>query len=187
MKRIALVVILAMIAAPALLAQQTPDKDHGEIGVFFDGLRLHHANDTNFYGFGGRVGFNVHPNVQLEAEMAYDFARNFTVTTTNATTTTTSLRMINGLFGPKFQIGTRAVRAFVTVKGGILNFSTNHNLSGQITGINGGDTNGVFYPGGGLEFYASHFGLRAEIGDEMYFDNGANHNLRFTVGPQIRF
>ncbi len=188
MKRIALVMILALFAAPALLAQGAPDKDHGEIGAFFDMTRLHHANDTNFYGVGGRVGFNVHPNVQLEAEMAYDFSRNITVnTSTGVTSSSTNLRLLNGLFGPKFQVGTGAVRAFVTVKGGFLNFSTDHNLTGQLNGITGGDTNGVFYPGGGVEFYAGPLGLRAEIGDEMYFDNGANHNLRFTVGPQIRF
>lgn len=188
MKRIALVVILAMIAAPALLAQGTPDKDHGEIGAFVNWTRLHHANDTNFFGFGGRVGFNVHRNVQLEAEMAYDFSRNFTVTTSALPTSqNTHLRMLHGLFGPKFQVGTRAVRAFVTVKGGFLNFSTDHNLTGQINGITQGDTNGVVYPGAGLEAYAGWFGIRAEVGDEIYFDRGANHNLRVTIGPQIRF
>ncbi len=188
MKRIAMVIILALIAAPAIFAQGTPDKDHGEIGAFFNMTRLHHANDQNWYGFGGRVGFNVHPNVQLEAEMAYDFSRNFTVTTSALPTAqTTNLRMIHGLFGPKFQIGTGAVRAFVTAKGGLLNFSTDKNLQGQINGITQGDTNGVFYPGGGLEIYAGWLGLRAEIGDEIYFDNGANHNLRVAIGPQIRF
>lgn len=49
------------------------------------------------------------------------------------------------------------------------------------------DPNGVFYPAGGVEAFAGIFGVRAEIGDEMYFDNGANHNLRITAGPVIRF
>lgn len=187
MKRIVSVIILALVAAPIVFAQGTPDKDHGEIGAFFNMTKLHNANDTNFYGFGGRVGFNVHPNVQLEGEMAYDFARNFTVTTSTATSTTTRLRMLHGLFGPKFQVGTGAFRAFVTAKGGFVNFSTNHNLTGQIVGVPNGDTNGVFYPGGGIEAYAGWFGVRAEVGDEMYFDHGANHNLRVTIGPQIRF
>ena len=179
--------MLALMTAPMIFAQGTPDKDHGEIGAFFNMTRLRHANNTNFYGFGGRVGFNVHPNIQFEGEMAYDFARNFTVTTNNVTTSTTGLRLLHGLFGPKFQIGTGAVRAFVTAKGGFLNFSTSHNLTNQINGVSGGDTNGVFYPGGGIEAYAGIFGIRAEIGDEMYFDRGANHNLRVTIGPQIRF
>ena len=45
----------------------------------------------------------------------------------------------------------------------------------------------LFYPGGGIELFAGRFGIRAEAGDEMYFDRGANHNLKFTIGPQIRF
>jgi hypothetical protein len=187
MKRIVLVMILALVAAPVVFAQGTPDKDHGEVGAFFNWTRLHNANDTNFYGVGGRVGFNVHPNVQIEGEMAYDFAKNFTITTSSFTTSTRNLRMLHGLFGPKFQVGTGAIRAFATVKGGFLNFSTDHNLANQFTGVPNGDTHGVFYPGGGIEAYAGWFGFRAEVGDEMYFDNGANHNLRVTVGPQIRF
>jgi hypothetical protein len=45
----------------------------------------------------------------------------------------------------------------------------------------------VFYPGGGVEFNAGRLGIRVEAGDEIYFDNGANHNFRLTAGPQIRF
>ncbi len=187
MKRIVLVIILALIAAPVVFAQGTPDKDHGEVGAFVNLTRLHNANDTNFFGIGGRVGFNVHPNVQLEGEMAYDFAKDFTVTTTSVSATTFRLRMLHGLFGPKFQVGTGAFRAFVTAKGGFVNFSTNHNLTTQINGVPNGDTNGVFYPAGGIEAYAGWLGIRAEVGDEMYFDHGANHNLRATIGPQIRF
>ena len=57
-----------------------------------------------------------------------------------------------------------------------------------VSSIQNGNTNGVFYPGGGLEFFAGHvLGIRAEVGDEMYFDNGANHNLKVTFGPQFRF
>jgi hypothetical protein len=187
MKRIAVVIIFALIAAPVVFAQGNPDKDHGEVGVFFDLTRLHNLNNTNFYGVGGRVGFNVHPNVQLEAEMAYDFARNFTITTSSFTTSTFRLRVLNGLFGPKFQVGTRAIRGYVTAKGGFVNFSASHNLISQFNGISTGDTNGVFYPAGGVELYTGWLGIRAEVGDEIYFDNGANNNLRFTIGPQIRF
>jgi hypothetical protein len=49
------------------------------------------------------------------------------------------------------------------------------------------DLNGVFYPGGGIEAFAGILGIRAEAGDEMYFENGANHNLKVTVGPVLRF
>jgi len=29
--------------------------------------------------------------------------------------------------------------------------------------------------------------LRLEVGDEIYFDDGTQNNLRVTFGPQIRF
>jgi hypothetical protein len=49
--------------------------------------------------------------------------------------------------------------------------------------------NGVFYPGAGVEAFAGILRLRAEIGDEIYFDNTANANndLKITVGPVFRF
>jgi hypothetical protein len=180
-----LIAALVLMSAPATFAQ-----NHGEVGVFADYVRLHHADNANFLGLGGRVGFNLQSHVQLEAEMSYDFEKSFTTTTTNGGTVTltrTGLRLLHGMFGPKFQTGGEAVRAFVVLKGGFLNFSTNSSLSGQFSGITGGDTNGVFYPGGGVEFFGGPIGVRLEVGDLMYFDRGANHNLRFTVGPQIRF
>ena len=96
--------------------------------------------------------------------------------------------MAHFLFGPKLQFGgSGPVRVFVTAKGGLLNFSTDTSFSGQVSNIPVSDTNGVFYPAGGIEFFAGWLGLRFEAGDEMYFDHGANHNLRITAGPQIRF
>ena len=58
----------------------------------------------NFVGIGGRAAFNVHPNVQLEAEMSYDFKRNLTGVFPNGVTTqfvNTNLRPLTGLFGPQ--------------------------------------------------------------------------------------
>ncbi len=192
MKRIpfALIAALLLTAAPAMFAQ-----NHGEVGVFADYVRLHHADDANFVGLGGRAAFNIHPNIQLEGEMSYDFARSFTTTTTTGGTVTVNrsdLRLLHGLFGPKIQTGGQAIRAFATVKGGFLNFGVNNQtpINGfptQIGNVASGDTNGVLYPGGGVEFFAGPFGLRLEAGDLIYFDNGANHNLRITFGPQIRF
>lgn len=194
MKRFALLAAIAMaLCVPAAFAQ-----NHGEVGVFADYVRLHHANDANFVGLGGRVGFNVHNNVQLEAEMSYDFEKTFTNSFTDGagsiTTVRSGLTLLHGLFGPKIQTGGGPVRLFGTLKGGFLNFratsttsSIGGNFGNQIGGILGGDTNGVFYPGGGVEAYIGPIGLRAEVGDLMYFDNGANHNLRVTFGPSIRF
>jgi hypothetical protein len=193
MKKIVLAVIAVLVlsAAPAVFAQ-----DHGEVGVFADYVRLHHANDANFWGVGGRVGFNVHSHVQLEAELSYDFDQSFTSTFTNGgvvTVNRTNLRLLHGMFGPKIQTNVGPVRAFVLLKGGLLNFNgsggaaTFGNVSNQLANIRGGDTNGVFYPGGGVEFFAGPIGLRVEAGDLMYIDRGANHNLRLSFGPTFRF
>ncbi len=190
----ALALLLAMVA-PSASAQSNDDKNHGNFGVFFDYTRLQFAKQ-NFFGVGGRLGLNVHPHVVLEAEMAYDFERNATASITdlsgNTTTVRSNLRLIHGLFGPKFQT-TGPVRVFFVLKGGLLNFSvarsgvTAGNVSNQFGNIADGDTNGVFYPGGGVESNAGFFGLRLEAGDEMFFDNGAQHNFKFMGGPQIRF
>lgn len=183
---------------------QHPPKDphtmnHGEIGVFGDMFRISpaHAGAVNFLGLGGRIGFNVHPNVALEAEMNYDFERNYTtVSSTGGTTTTvrSGLRPLTGLFGPKFQLGTSGpFRAFITAKAGFIEFSTSsHAASTGSVGsafdqFGGNSTHFAAYPGGGIEAYLGPIGIRVEAGDEIYLNNGANNNLRVTFGPQIRF
>lgn len=185
-------IILALLCAPALLAQES---DHVEIGAFADYFRFSQVTPVeNFVGVGGRVGFNVHPDIQLEAEMAYDFQRNFTSTFSNGVTTefvTTKFRTLHGLFGPKFQTGSGSVRLFVTGKVGFDNFSvSNQGATTGFTntvGLTNGTTDFTVYPGGGVELFAGWFGVRAEAGDEIYFNNGAHNNLRVTFGPQIRF
>lgn len=194
MKKLLFILILAMAATPAAFAQTTDDTyNRGEVGVFLDFLRLKHT-EQNMFGVGGRAGFNVHPNVQLEGELAYDFRANRANTVTVGAVTTTyrsDLRTLSALFGPKFHTN-GPVRVFGVLKGGILNFSVSTTgaplgFEGTARNIADGDTNGVFYPAGGIEAFAGWFGFRAEVGDLMYFDRGANHNLRFTVGPQFRF
>jgi hypothetical protein len=181
------------LAAPMLMAQ---DADHIEVGAFVDYFRLnnHAAPVSNFLGVGGRAAFDLNPDVQLEAEMAYDFKRNYTSTFSNGITSETvnsNFRTLHGFFGPKFQTGSGAFRVFVTGKVGFDNFSVN-NQSAQ-TGFTNtvGLTNGAIYfavyPGGGIEAFAGPIGLRAEIGDDIYFDSGAHNNMRVTVGPQLRF
>lgn len=198
MKRFAILcalgLCLAMIA-PAASAQGNDDKNHGNFGVYFDYTRLQFAKN-NFFGVGARLGLNVHPHIVLEGEMAYDFERNATASITdlsgNTTTVRSNLRLIHGLFGPKIQT-TGPIRVFAVLKGGLLNFSggntavTTGNVGNQVGNVLNGDTNGVFYPGGGVEFNAGFIGLRLEAGDEIFFDNGANHNFKFMGGPQIRF
>jgi hypothetical protein len=186
--------------------QQTPpaqsnrfERDHGEIEAFAEYLRFSPAGSTtNYVGLGGLVGFNAHPNLALEAQMSYDFARNFSTSTTNGVTTTfttTSVRPLVGLFGPKLQFGTSGpVRVFVAGKVGFIDFSTNTSgavsgtsVSGAVAGVGGSGTHLAVYPGGGIEMFANWLGLRLEAGDEVYLNNGTYNNLRVTAGPVIRF
>lgn len=198
MKRIVLVMAIAALLVPASAFAQDDDWNRGSVGIFFDYTRLKHSN-LNMYGVGGRVGFNVHPNAQIEVEGAYDFSKSYSASvfdpiTGDTTSTPSDLRLVHLLIGPKFQTS-GPVRVFASFKGGILNFNTcvadasNSTNAGKctLTNIGNGDTNGAFYPSGGIEAYAGWFGVRVEAGDLMYFDNGANHNFRLTVGPQFRF
>lgn len=185
--------LFALFLAPVAFAQNTDTYDRGEVGVFVDFLRLQHAQ-VNQFGIGGRAGFNMHKNLQLEAEGAYDFRQSGQDTVTVGAVTSTyraDLRTTSFLFGPKFHT-TGPVRVFGTLKGGILNFSVSSTaaplgFTNTLRTIRDGDTNGVFYPAGGIEAFAGWFGVRVEAGDMMYFDRGANHNFRLTVGPQFRF
>lgn len=178
--------------------------NHVEVGAFGDLFRVKPSggNAVNFVGLGARVGFNVHPNIALEAEMSYDFDRNYTAINTGgntgtvtSTTVSSRTRPLTGLFGPKFQFGTSGpFRAFVTGKVGFTEFShfTGTTVSGQTFSnafdqFGGGTTHIAVYPGGGLEAFAGPIGLRLEAGDQIYFNNGAYNNLRVTFGPTIRF
>lgn len=186
-------ILLLLLTAPTLLAQD--DSNHIEIGVFAEYFRMTDVTPTqNFVGLGGRAAVNVHPSIQLEAEMGYDFKRSFAQTFTNGVSTelvNTQLRTLHGFFGPKFQTGSGAFRIFVTGKVGFENFSvTNNNATTGFTnsvGLNSGTTRFAVYPGGGLEAFAGPIGVRAEIGDDIYFLNGAHNNLRISLGPQFRF
>jgi hypothetical protein len=45
----------------------------------------------------------------------------------------------------------------------------------------------VLYWGGGLQGHLGPIGLRLDVGDEIYFNNGSHHNLRVAFGPVFRF
>jgi hypothetical protein len=197
MKRVLWFVILGLSMPCAMLAQSssTNGSDHVELGAFADYLRLDTPNPAiNFVGVGGRAAFNVHRNVQIEGEMSYDFARSFTNTFTdgaNLDFVRTKVRPLTGLFGPKFQTS-GPFRAFVTAKVGFVNFSSTSEgvlpgFTGSLGAVNAGNTQFALYPGGGVEGFWGPFGLRLEVGDEIYFDNGANNNLKVTFGPAFRF
>jgi len=200
MKRVFWFAILcALLAAPSWLAAQEGhgDYDHATVGIFADYFRLSPSSSstTNFVGFGARAGFNTSHHVQIEGEMNYDFERNFTTTINNGvstTFTTTRLRPLTGLFGPKFSTP-GPFKFFVTGKVGFVNFTrttaavTPGTVGNAVSGVGGAGTHLAVYPGAGLEGFWGPFGLRAEIGDEVYFSNGTFNNLRVTFGPQLRF
>jgi hypothetical protein len=186
-------ILVLLCAAPALWAQDISE-DHAEVGAFADYFRLSATTpEENFLGLGGRAAFNVQPWIQIEAEMAYDFQRNYTSTYSNtvtSTTVTSHLRTLQGFFGPKFQTGSGPVRFFVTGKVGFDNFSVTNatppaGFTNAVTLTN--STRFAVYPGGGIEAFAGPIGVRAEVGDDIYFLNGAHNNLRVSLGPQFRF
>lgn len=192
-----------VVPATAQLVQNPPREqstlNHGDFSVYGDLFRVSPKSypTLNFLGLGGRVGFNVHPNVALEAEMNYDFEQNYTTvqgTGASSTTITSGVRPLTGLFGPRFQFGTSGpFRAFLTGKAGFLEWSTSgkspsgSTFTGAFGQFGSNSTNFAAYPGGGIEAFLGPIGLRVEAGDEIYLDNGANNNLRVTFGPSFRF
>jgi hypothetical protein len=188
---VGLAVLAFAIASPSLYAQEG---NHGVAGIYGDYFRLN-ATGTDYLGIGGRVGFNVAPRVQLEGQMTYDFEQSFTTITATPISTfvqRSNVTLLHGLFGPKFVLGTEHARLFGTVQGGFLRFGVNNGSTGSsfVTSVNGfGDTNtnGALYPGGGGEFYVGPIGIRVDVGDLIYWNGGANHNLVLKFGPQIKF
>lgn len=169
-------------------------QDHGEVGAFADYFRVQ-ALPLDLVGVGGRASVNIAQHVQLEGELAYDFERAFGTASNNGASLTaerSGMRALHGMFGPKFQVGTGAWRAFVTVKGGVVDFnfsnlSPTSGFDSAIDNLRTNSVNGVLYPGGGVEAYLGPIGLRLDVGDQIYFNNGANHNLAVTFGPHIQF
>jgi hypothetical protein len=194
MKRcLGLFIASLFFAVPMVVAQE--HSDHAEVGVFADYFRFSDPGPTrNFVGLGGRAAFAIRSTVQIEAEMSYDFGRNYTSTFSNGFTTevvNSQLHTLHGFFGPKFQTGSGPFRVFVTGKVGFDNFGVSGGNAGagfvNTVGLTNGATYFALYPGGGVEAFAGPIGLRAEIGDDIFFNNGAHNNLRVTFGPQLRF
>jgi hypothetical protein len=200
-KAIYILSLITVLIAPTVFAQ-TPAQasnwsDHVEAGVFGEMFRLNNS-DTNFAGVGARLGVNIAPVVQLEGEVSYDFAQTFSEGFTNnangsVTFVNSNLRVLHGLFGPKLETNRGPVRFFITAKGGAVNFRFDPRPAGygtfasQVDNLRANNVDAVFYPGGGAEAFFGPIGLRLDVGDEIYFNNGAYNNLRITFGPSIRF
>jgi hypothetical protein len=189
------IALMAVVCAALGLGIPAHAQNHGEVGVFADYFRVQ-SIPVDMVGVGGRVSVNVHPNIALEGELAYDFDKGFGQAFDNGTGTITlqrsGLRAFHGMFGPKFQVGTGALRAFATVKGGFVNFDVTgagpvSGFSSAVDNLRTDNVNATFYPGVGVEAYLGPIGLRLDAGDQIYFNHGANHNVMVTFGPHIRF
>ena len=196
MKRLfGILLICLLFAVPTLVAQESSHTDRAEVGIFAEYFRFSDPGPTsNYIGLGGRAAFNLNSSAQIEAEMGYDFERNYTSTFSNGVTTAnvqSRLRGLHGLFGPKFQTGSGPIRLFVTGKVGFENFTvTNAGAPtgfANAVGLGNGSTFFALYPGGGIEAFAGPIGVRAEVGDNIFFNNGMHNNLRVSFGPQFRF
>src|SRR5215471_5861301 len=167
-KRALLAGFLMCLALVFSAFSQNIDKNRGDFGVYFDYTRLQFA-DVSLFGVGGRAGFNVHRNIALEGEFAYDFSRAvgasclappFTVDCSQP-----NVRLLHGLFGAKLQT-TGPVRVFAVFKGGFMNFGVSALIvpafSGGSTTIHDGETHAALYPGAGVEFGRGRIAFRFE-------------------------
>ena len=187
------IALLLSASSPRLFAQ-----GRVEAGIFLDYLSISQTSTNNF-GLGGRFGYRIHRKVMMEAELAYDYGINFheayrNITNGNITAIgRTSIGVTHGLFGPTLQPAKGRLRPFVTVKGGFVDFRLSPSLlpltsfESTLLGIRTSSLNAAMYPGAGIEASLGPVGLRFELGDEIYFNNGAHNNLRITFGPILRF
>jgi hypothetical protein len=192
MKRIALLLFLAGWLVPLASAQ-----DHFQVGAYGDYFRITQTN-TNMAGIGGRVGYKVFSHVMFEGEMNYDFDQAFTEhcvsTGCTVSVANSNLKVLHGLAGPKIIGGHGAIRPFLAIKGGFINFQLNPkpaSFGSFVTSVNNlraNNVTGVLYPALGAEGHLGPIGLRLEGGDEMYFvGNTTHHNVRVAFGPFLRF
>jgi len=193
MRKLAVITVILLSCGGTLFGQQRI-----EAGVFLDYLAISQTNTSNF-GIGGRFGYRIHRNVMFEGELAYDYGINFDEGYRNiingniAAIENTSIGVTHGLFGPMIQPAKGGFRPFVTLKGGFMDFRLSpgllpySNLASTVLGIRTSTLNAALYPAAGVEASLGPVGLRFEVGDEIYFNNGAHNNLRITFGPIVRF
>ncbi|HXY24818.1 MAG TPA: hypothetical protein VEI73_09215 [Candidatus Acidoferrum sp.] len=192
MKRVALLLLFSGWLVPLASAQ-----DHAQVGIYADYFRLSQTS-TNMAGLGGRAGFKLLPHLMVEAEMSYDFQQAFTEGFTNpsggaVTFVNSNTKVLHGLGGLKVIGGHHAIRPYLTLKGGIVNFQLNPrpaSVSGFVSSVQNlraNNVSGALYPGAGVEGHLGPVGLRLEGGDEIYFAGTTHHNARISFGPFLRF
>jgi hypothetical protein len=196
MKRFLYLIVAFSFLTPVAFAQAR-GSDHISVGVFGNFLRLSDSS-ISLGGVGARLSVNVAPRFQLEAESSYNFEQvffsGFSDSNGTVSVSTTHVRSLDGLFGPKLYSNKGPVRLFVTAKGGFTNFNINtspavtfNQIANTFEGLRGSNVFGTFYPGGGAEAFWGPIGVRVDVGDEIFFHNGTHNNLRVSFGPTIRF
>ena len=184
--------LLLCALSPQLRAQK-------RVEAFLDFLGISQTKTNNF-GLGGRFGYRIHRRIMLEGELAYDYGINFNeaireVSNGNiAAIQRTSIGVTHGLLGPKLQPAReRGFHPFLTAKAGFMDFRLSPSLlplpplASTLIGLRTSNLNFALYLAGGMEPAFGPLGLRLELGDEIYFNNGAHNNLRITFGPILRF
>lgn len=190
--RIRTILLLSWLLAPALAASA----QHLELGAFgsYGNFDLP-PFPASAVGVGGRVDVGLVSHLALEGEASYDFKHpSVQVLVNGLSTSVTTLRLGVVHANGGFKLQSKKGSFFLFFKGGVLNFLPDVRTTTVVNAILKNQprtgtsfTEAVFYPGGGISFYAGPLGMRVDAGDEIYWDNGAHHNLRVTFGPTIRF
>ena len=168
---------------------------HGEIGFYGDYFGFPPAA-LGGPGLRGLIALNRH--VALEAEGSYYFNRTWNETAIDPTTGTTTviksrMHATNWLGGLAFSRPSPRIRPFITMKMGLLTINPSSlppglvSTSSIVNEIRSSHGNFAIFPAGGIEAYSGKWGFRLDIGDELYFKNGANSNFRITFGPNYKF
>jgi hypothetical protein len=121
---------------------------------------------------------NVTPHLQLEGDVGYDFSRVFTeqfISGGSVEPSRTSMRKLDGLFGPRLMTPKGPVRLFVTAKGGAVAFdfdsrpATFDTFASSVGDLCANNLIAVFYPGSGAEAFWGPIGLRVDFGGPDLF------------------
>jgi hypothetical protein len=82
------------------------------------------------------------------------------------------------------------IQSFATGKVEFINFNESRGVAAgfpnAVSNVTTANTRFDGYPVVGIEGFWGPFGLRADAGDEIYFLNGAQQNLKATFGPHFR-
>jgi hypothetical protein len=196
MKKAFYLLLAFLFVTPGAFAQSRSSDDFN-VGVFGNFIELGNSS-VGLGGAGARVSVRVAREFQLEAESSYNFESSYSSGNSDSNGTisvsTTRVRLLDGLFGPRLYVNKGRVRFFVTAKGGFMNFNLEtsptldfNQVASAFEGLNRSNVFGTFYPGGGGEAFWGPIGIRVDIGDEIFFNSGPHNNLKVSAGPTIRF